>query len=161
MKNGILYFGETGIPITDLFAFTYGFYTPNPITGHVTQGTIVSGANDWKPMKMTFRTEENTGQQFVYLGILVETSDGFNTGGTLYIKDFTYTGADILVQDETKNDLTIEQNFDSGFFGGIQKLRIYDKALNSTEILHNALMEMQKNPELNLIISKGGRVIYR
>ncbi len=161
IKNGILYFGETGIPITNLFEYMYGFYTPNPITGQVTQGTIVSGANDWKPMKMTFRTEDNTGQQFVNLGILIETSDGFNTDGTLYIKDFTYTGADILVQDESKNNLTIEQNFNSGFFGGIQKLRIYDKALNSTEILHNALMEMQNHPELNLLISKGGRVIYR
>lgn len=160
LKDGILYFGDTGIPITNLFEYMYGFYRPNPATGQLIQGTIVSGEDDWKPMKMKFRTEDNTGQQFIYLGILIETSDGFNTGGTLYIDDFTYTGADILVQDETKNNLIIEQNFNSGFLGGIQKLRIYDKALNSTEIMHNALMEMRKNPALNLIISKGGRVIY-
>lgn len=164
IKNGILYFGNTGIPITNLFEYMYGFQSQNPITGQVTQGTIVSGANSWKPMRMTFRTEDNTGQKFIYLGILIETSDGFNTGGTLYIKDFTYKGADILVKDPRKDNLTIEQNFgykDSSFIGGIQKLRIYDKALNSSEILHNALMEMQKNPALNLLISKGGRVIYR
>jgi hypothetical protein len=129
-------------------------------------GAIVTGQNGWKPIKSTFRIKDNTGQQFVHIGLLIETDDSFNSynsltplKNTLYITNFTYTAADILVQDERKKNLTIEQNFDNSFIGGIQKLRIYDKALTYPEILHNALMEAKINS--NLIVSNGGRIIYR
>jgi hypothetical protein len=78
----------------------------------------------------------------------------------IYVNDFTYTGADILAQDPRKNNLLIEQNFDNSFIGGIQKLRVYNNALTSPEVLHNALIEAKSNPNLNLPVSKGGRIIY-
>lgn len=161
IRNGILYYGDTGIPITDIFAFLYGYDVYNHITQQTMHGAIVTGERNWKPMRTTFRTEDNSGQQFVYIGLLIETSDSFNSDSPLFVTNFTYTGADILVQDKRKNNLTIEQNFDSGFIGGIQKLRIYDRAFTAPEILHNALIEAKKNPALNLLISKGGRIIYR
>jgi hypothetical protein len=117
-----------------------------------------SGKTGWNKLKCIFRTTDNSGQQFVNVGLLIETNGSFNLNTPLFIKDFTYTGADILVQDERKNNLTIEQNFNSGFIGGIQKLRIYDKAFTFTEILHNAFIESQINS--NIVVSKGGRIIY-
>jgi hypothetical protein len=115
----------------------------------------------WMPLKTVFRTEENSGQHFVYIGILIESDLEFNLNSPLFVRDFTYTGADILVIDERKDDLLIEQNFDSGFIGGIQKLRIYDTALTSTEVLHNIYWETRNNPGQNIVVSKGGRIIYR
>jgi len=159
--DGKLYYGDSGLPVTwensmivGYGITTYGYYG-NPLGA----STVMTGDMNWLPMNSTFRTPDNTGQNFVYMGLLIETDGGFNTGGTLYINDFTYTAADILVQDERKDNLTIEQNFDYGFLGGIQKLRIYDRAFTSPEILHNALIEKEKNS--NIIVSKGGRIIYR
>ena len=156
--DGIKYYGVSGYPVTTE-SILNGGYVP-PVNG-IGSG-FISGEMNWIPMNSTFRTTDNTGQNFVYLGLLIETTGEFNTGGTLFINDFTYTAADILVQDERKDNLTIQENFgydDSSFIGGIQKLRIYDRAFTSPEILHNALMEKEKNP--NLLISKGGRIIYR
>jgi hypothetical protein len=113
------------------------------------------------PLKAVFRLDDNTGRKFLNIGILIESSEEYNLNNPLFVTNFTYTAADILVQDERKDNLTIEQNFDSGFIGGIQKLRIYDKAFNSSEVLHNIIIEARNHPELNLIISKGGRIIYR
>ncbi len=148
--DGIIYDGVTG----------YRVYAPNTDIVEYNSGSYgITGLEKWIPIKSTFRTPDNTGQQFVELGILIETTGELITGGTIFVNDFVYTAADILVQDERKNGLTIEQNFDYGFIGGIQKLRIYDKAFTSQEILHNALMEAEKNP--NIVVSKGGRIIYR
>jgi len=148
----VMYYGINGIPVTPENALTVGFGNENP-------NIILTGENGWLPIKTTFRTKDNSGKNIVYVGILIETDGLFNTGGTLYINNFTYTASDILVQDERKNNLTIEQNFDSGFIGGIQKLRIYDKAFTSPEVLHNALIESKKNP--SIVVNKGGRIIYR
>jgi hypothetical protein len=153
--EGIKYYGETGYPVTTESILRVGNTTPN----NTNNLGFVTGEKTWLPITTTFRTPDNTGQNFVNIGILIESTGELNTGGTLFINDFVYTAADILVQDERKNNLTIGENFDSGFEGGIQKLRIYDKALTSTEILHNALIESKKNP--NIIVSKGGRIIYR
>lgn len=120
----------------------------------------IDGEHQWKPLKCIFRSTDNSGQHFVNIGILIESLEEFNLDTPLFIRDFTYTAADILVQDERKSNLTIEQNFNESFIGGIQKLRIYTKAFTSTEIIHNILMEIEKNPGLNLVVSKGGRVIY-
>ena len=148
--DGVIYYGDTGYPVHGQDASVIQYNNGN---------YAVTGLNKWLPMKTTFRTPDNTGQQFVELGVLIETEGEFLTGGTIYINDFVYTAADILVQDDRKTGLTIEQNFDYSFLGGIQKLRIYDRAFSSTEILHNALMEKEKNP--NIVVSKGGRIIYR
>ena len=116
------------------------------------------GDNEWIDINSVFRTEDNSGQNYIYLGILIEC-DSYNSGDTLHIKDFTYTGADILVQDDRKDNLLIEENFDNSFIGGIQKLRLYNNALTSQEILHNAIIESRLNS--NVVVNKGGRIINR
>jgi len=151
--NGQMYYGETGYPVTPENALLVGYTSP--------EGQLITGEKQWLPMKCVFRTPENTGQNFIYLGLLIQTTGNFVSGGTLYIDDFKYTASDILVQDERKSGLTIEENFDSGFIGGIQKLRIYDRAFTSPEVLHNALIEAKGDPTKNMLISKGGRIIYR
>ena len=115
--------------------------------------------NCWTNVKTTFTTPDNSGQKFVNVGLLIEAHESFITGGTLYIDDIKYTAADILVKDDRKNNLTIEQNFNNSFIGGIQKLRIYDKAFNASEVLHNAIMEARDNS--NILVNKGGRIINR
>jgi hypothetical protein len=160
-SDGIMYYGVSGLPVIDQFGnlSNYGYASSIKLSGSTNQKSIVTGQGGWKNLKSTFRTPDNTGQKFVSIGLLIETSDVPNIDKSLFVKDFTYTAEDILVQDSRKNNLTIEQNFDSGFVGGIQKLRIYDNGLTSTEVLHNALIESKKNP--NIVVSKGGRIINR
>jgi hypothetical protein len=159
--DGVLYYGDTGLPVTLINSMivgygitNYGYYGSGE-----NQSDLMTGDKNWLPMYSTFRIPDNTGQKEIFMGLLIQTDGEFNINGNLYINGFTYTAADILVQDERKDGLTIQQNFDSGFIGGIQKLRIYDRAFTSPEILHNALIEREKNP--NIIVSKGGRIIYR
>jgi len=155
--DGIMYYGVSGLEVTQENALIVGYgQTPESVANYYS-----TGGNAWLPVKNVFRTPDNTGQNFVTIGILIESSEELITGGTIYIDDFVYTAADILVQDERKFDLTIEQNFDSSFIGGIQKLRVYDRAFTSPEILHNALIEVESDPNKNMLISKGGRIIYR
>jgi len=159
--DGILYYGVSGLPVFDAFGNPYNVNSSDLPISLTPQNSVVTGVDKWLPLQTTFRTTDNTGQQFVYIGILIESDVVLNSDSPLFIKDFTYTAADILVQDERKNDLTIEQNFDYSFNGGIQKLRIYDRGFTSQEILHNAYWEGKNHPDLNLIVTKGGRVIYR
>jgi len=159
--------------IVDLSLYNDNFFNRNSINNayilvysNTVDISIIESINytmgsGWKPLKCVFRTEDNSGQHFVNIGILIETTSSFNLNTPLFIKDFIYTAPDILVQDQRKNDLLIEQNFNSGFIGGIQKLRIYDRAFTSPEVLHNAYWEANNNPDLNLIVNKGGRIIYR
>jgi hypothetical protein len=155
--NGVMYYGATGLPVVDAMAYYYGLL---PLS-NLSNGNLLTGENGWKPLKLVFRTKENSGQQFVYIGLLLESTDTFNLNVPIYLNDFTYKGADILVQDPEKDNLLIEQNFNSSFIGGIQKLRVYNQGLTSPEILHNALIEAKGNPALNMKVSKGGRIIYR
>ena len=152
----IVYYGESGLPVPRQEALAGSDGIELAIRDYYT-----TGQEKWLSLSSTFRTPDNTGQNFVTLGLLIESTEELITGGTIYIDDFVYTAADILVQDERKFDLTIEQNFDSSFIGGIQKLRIYDKAFTSPEVLHNALMESKNNSAKNILVSKGGRIIYR
>jgi len=66
-----------------------------------------------------------------------------------------------LIQDSRKQSLEIETNFNNSFLGDIQKLRIYDRALNSQEILHNAIIEANNTSGYLININRGGRIIYR
>jgi hypothetical protein len=151
------YYGETGVPVTLQNAIE-GEILP---TNNMIHGNLVTGENDWKSLKCVFRTKENSGKQIVYIGLLLESTLEFNKNIPIYLYGFTYEGADILVQDPTKDNLLIEQNFDQSFIGGIQKLRVYNQGLTSPEIIHNALVEAKLNPALNLKVSAGGRIIYR
>jgi hypothetical protein len=154
--DGIMYYGATGLPVAVQDAITGG-YAP---LGDYSQGSILTGEGSWKPLKMTFRTKENSGKQIVYIGLLLKTAREFNLNTPLYIGNFTYKGADILAQDPRKDNLLIEQNFNESFIGGIQKLRVYNQGLTPAEILHNALIESKANPALNMKVNKGGRIIY-
>lgn len=110
--------------------------------------------NEWITLTTKFKVEDNTGKQQVQFGLLFETDYEFNLDIPIFINNFVYSGADILVQDKIKQNLKIQENFDENFIGGIQKLRIYDRPLTAQEALHNASVE-------NLNITKGGRLIYR
>ena len=156
MRNSVMYYGATGIPVILEDAMWSGLIPMSDVIN----GSLVTGENGWKPLKLVFRTKENSGKQTVYIGLLLESTFGFNLNEPIFINNFTYKGADILVQDPEKNNLFIEQNFNSVFIGGIQKLRVYNQGLTPAEILHNALMEAKFNPFLNLKVSKGGRIIY-
>ena len=122
--------------------------------------TFITGINEWKNLKLNVKLNENTGKQIVYVGLLIK-SDLVLTTLPLYVNNFKYSGADKYSQDSTKNNLLIEQNFDSSFIGGIQKLRVYDRALNGMEVLNNAVVESKLRPALLLRISNGGRIINR
>ena len=115
--------------------------------------------NNWIDISTTFRLPDNVGKKEVYLAIKIESNVPYYVDTPIFIKDFTYTGADVLIQDERKENLFIEQNFNSSFIGGIQKLRLYDAALNSPEILHNAIIESNNNTLFQ--VNKGGRLIFR
>jgi len=158
--EGVSYYGVTGLPVYDDPDY-YTFYGVNPATQLPTKNGIYTGQEKWIPLKLKFKIKDNSGKQKLYMGLLIETSDSFNLNKPLYISDYTYTGADILSQDPRKNELLIQQNFNSSFNGRIQKLRIYDRGLTSSEILHNTIIESKKNPNLNIAINKGGRIIYK
>jgi hypothetical protein len=157
MIDGVMYYGATGLPVLTQDAIMNGLIPMSDVIN----GSLVTGENSWKPLKTTFRTKDNSGKQTVFIGLLLESTDVFNLNTPIYINNFTYKGADILVQDPKKDNLLIEQNFNSSFIGGIQKLRVYNTALTSPEVLHNALIESKLNPSLNMKVSKGGRIIYR
>ena len=157
VRNGVMYYGATGVPVALGDAYAYGLLPFDTMV----DSSVVTGTDSWKPLKLTFRTADNSGQQYVYLGLLLESSQPFNENIPVFINNFTYKGADILVKDPRKDDLLIQQNFDSSFIGGIQKLRVYNQGLTSPEILHNAYMESKSNPYLNMGVSMGGRIIYR
>lgn len=121
----------------------------------------VSGTNEWKDLKLKFKLKDNTGEQIIFIGLLLNSTTNLNNNFVLFIDDWNYSGSDGMNKDETKDNLLIQQNFDDSFNGGIQKLRVYDVALNSQEILHNAIKESEGNSGYNLIIQGGGRIIYR
>jgi len=147
MKDGIMYYGRTGLPVTSMFDYKKDV----PL-----ETKILTGENVWRKLEYVIRIPDNLGQKFIYSGILIESSEELNTTNPLYIKHFKYIASDILVKDERKSNLLIEQNFNSSFIGGIQKLRLYDSALSNSEILHNAVIESKTNP--TIISNKGGRL---
>jgi hypothetical protein len=154
MLNGIMYFGVSGLPVFLQYLLLQGL----DISG-IPVESFLTGEDVWLPLNTKFSIKDNTGKKQVNIGLLIESDYDFNSNIPLFFSDFTYRGADILVQDERKDNLLIEQNFNSSFIGGIQKLRVYNNALTSPEVLHNALIEAKSKPTMH--ITKGGRIIYR
>jgi hypothetical protein len=117
---------------------------------------------EWQPIRTVIKLEDNTGLHEVNFGILIKSIEDVPLikNFQLFVDDINYRGSDILKQDETKRNLKVEKYFSESFIGGIQKLRIYDNALSSIEVLHNAIIESTDNSGYNLKISKGGRIIY-
>lgn len=155
--NGVLYYGETGIPVGHELEYSVANMGNDNLTGN----TFVTGQLAWKQLSCKFKTQDNTGKQQIYVGILIESDFGLNYMNSIYVDNFTYTGQDILVQDNNNKISIIEDNFNNSYIGRIQKLRVYDKALNSSEILHNAIIESTTNSNLNINVNKGGRIIIR
>ena len=114
--------------------------------------------NQWITIKTKFRLKNNTGLQNINLGLLINSNLILNDNFFLFVDNWNYKGSDILSQDERKQDLLIQQNFDSSFIGGIQKLRIYDIAFNNNMVLHNAIIESNVSG-YGIVINKGGRII--
>jgi hypothetical protein len=161
IRNGVMYYGVSGVKVTDEMDYVYGYdkYSNPPSLQETSFNSIVTGENSWKPIKLKFRTTENSGKNLIYIGILIETTNVFNLNRPLFITNFTYKGADIIKQDERKDNLFVEKYFNSSYIGNIQKLRVYNIALNPDEVLHNAIIETRNNSAYNLQISKGGRII--
>ncbi len=141
---GMFFSGQTPITIVEQVSFNALFYT----------------GNTWSTITYKIRTQENTGLTDVKVGLYILSDVALVPDFYIYFEDFHYRGADVLNQDKTKNNELIQQIFDKSFIGGIQKLRIYDNALNSQEVLHNALIEA-KNLAYGFHISAGGRLIYK
>jgi hypothetical protein len=117
--------------------------------------TITSSGDGWVKIDVEFNIPNNIGEDDIYLGILIQSEEFFNLNGNLYFSKFTYSGSDVLVKDNKKEELFIERNFDGSFIGGVQKLRIYDKPLNMGEIQKNVV-----NDNVTGRIGRGGRLIY-
>lgn len=144
---------ETDIEVIEYTEYIYPLTTESE--------TFISGVNEWCDVFTKINSEINSGQKNIRVGIMIETTHDFNLNSSLFIESLTYTGSDILVKDPSKDNLLIEQNFDNSFNGGIQKLRIYEKPLNSMEVLNNSIIESKNNPNYLLNIRKGGRIIYK
>jgi hypothetical protein len=153
--TGLLIDGQTGFPVdTEL---------NNEIMGDSLQykQMTATGENEWIELYTKFNIAENSGQQFVKVGLLIESNVDLIDNFILFVDDFVYLASDNLSQDSRKQNLLIEQNFNSSFIGGIQKLRLYDKGFSAQEVLHNAKVELALTPDYGYSITKGGRIIYR
>ena len=146
--------GQTGYP-------RLNEYNESILEGMPKQYVAVGGADKWNSLDYTFKLKDNSSLQYIKVGLLIESTAPLNEGFVLYIRDFDYIAQDSLVQDPEKDNLLIEQNFDSSYKGGIQKLRLYDRAFTSQEVLHNAKIELKNNPGYGYAVSGGGRIIYR
>ena len=82
-------------------------------------------------------------------------------GGSFGLKhSYHYSGdTNTIVKDTRKDNLLIEKYFNNSFIGNIQKLRVYDNALSSSEILNNCKVEATNNNNYNIGVSLGGRLI--
>lgn len=137
--------------------FFYGD-TPITIVESVQYTTIDGELNKWTEIKYKIRTKDNTGLKNFKAGIFFKSDVALDNQFLLYINSFKYSGSDSLSLDISKNNQLIESTYSTPFIGGIQKLRIYDKALNTSEILHNAKIEA-KNTSYKFNIITGGRLI--
>ena len=95
------------------------------------------------------------------LGVPYNISWGGGSFGLKHSWHFNNFDKNDIIQDPTKNNLFIENYFNSSYIGNIQKLRIYDTGLHPNQILQNSIFEADNTPDYNINVSKGGRIIYR
>ena len=108
--TGLLIDGQTGYPVIgDSNQTILDTDAAIPAPTH----SVVTGLNEWHTLQTTFRLGENTGLQTIKVGILLQSELPLIDGFVLYVNNFKYIAPDKLVQDETKNNLLIQQNFDS------------------------------------------------
>lgn len=116
--------------------------------------------NNWYTIFVKGRLKENTNIRSFKVGLLIESNIPINENFNLYLKDYKYYGSDLLSQDENKDNLLVEEYFDSSYIGAIQKLRIYDYAFNSEQIKHNRKYDIINNSYPS-ILTDGGRIITK
>lgn len=120
----------------------------------------VDGRSFWKIKDFNefyFKKLDNDKEK--QLGVPFNISWGGGSFGLKHSWHYSDYNKTDIIQDNNKQNLLIEQYFNSSYIGSIQKLRVYDNALNGSEILHNAIFESGLNGDI--IVSKGGRLIYR
>jgi hypothetical protein len=121
----------------------------------------VNGKVFWKITEFDeFYFNEINNNKEKQLGVPFNISWG---GGSFGLKNSYHFNnlntTDTISKDNSKNNLIIQKYFDNSFIGNIQKLRIYTKALNNNQIFGNIEYELYKNPNYNINLSKGGRII--
>ncbi|MFW6219803.1 MAG: hypothetical protein ACOC33_03105 [bacterium] len=110
--------------------------------------------NKWNEINLTIKS--NT-EQNINIYLLIHSDQMLVNNFVLYLDELKYSGRFGLTQDTRKQNLKIQRNFDGSFKGGIQKLRIYNKALSIFDIRHNWQIEVSN---YNKIPLEGGRIIY-
>jgi hypothetical protein len=95
----------------------------------------------------------------IQLGVPFNVSFGGGSFGLEHSWHFSGNTTNPYVQDTRKNNLTIEKNFNNSYVGNIQKLRMYNIALTSNEVLYNTMYEIRNNLNYNILVNKGGRLI--
>jgi hypothetical protein len=100
---------------------------------------------------------DDTDLQNIKVGILISSPLGFNNSFEFIVDTLNYSGQDAYAKDNSKQNQLIEQYFSNSFIGGIQKLRMYNRALNPQEIQHNVKIDSTK---YGINRFKGGRIIY-
>ena len=122
----------------------------------------VNGRSFWKIKNFDefyFRKINNDKEKQIGVPFNISWGGGsFGLKHSWHYSDFEKTD---VIQDPSKSNLFIEKYFDSSFSGNIQKLRVYDNALTSSEILHNAIIEAKSNVNYEILITTGGRIINR
>lgn len=114
---------------------------------------------EWNEINIKFNTPKDCGVYYFIPTINIKSEIGLISNKNINIKDISIELTNDVVEDETKNNLTIERYFDKPFYGDIQKMRVYNKTLNTGEIIKNAIAEF-KNTNYNVTINKGGRLIF-
>ena len=122
----------------------------------------VNGRLFWKVIDFTefyFKSLNNNCEK--QLGVPFNISWGGGSFGLKHSWHYNDISGNTIVQDARKNNLLIERYFDDSYIGNIQKLRIYDNALTSSEILHNSIIESSNCPSYGILVNKGGRIINK
>lgn len=120
--------------------------------------STTSTTNVWVPINYKLKINDNTTPQNIIMGIEIKSDANLVSGATLYLDNIEFVGQDGRGIHIKNKELLIENSFDRSFIGGIQKLRIYDRALSSNEIIHNAKIDSSL---YGYTVSVGGRCISR
>lgn len=122
----------------------------------------INGSKFWKIENFDefyFTSIKNNSEK--QIGVPYNISWGGGSFGLKHSWHYENFNKSSIIQDERKNNLFVERYFNSAFIGNLQKLRVYDKALSSAEILHNATIEAKSNVNYGMFMSNGGRIIRR
>jgi len=95
------------------------------------------------------------------LGVPYNIGWGGGSFGLKHSWHFNHLNRNEIIQDETKDNLFVEKYFNSTYIGNIQKLRIYDIALQQSQILNNVMFESTNTLGYGITVSKGGRIINK